>query len=217
MEPMELDPSELEQRVAACLFEAYPQRDKALSGYVDILGSRGIEWGLMGPREGDKLWQRHVANSLAVVDAIPQGLDVADIGSGAGLPGIPLAIVRPDLRITLVESLQRRCEFLELAVDELGLGDRVEVRRRRAEEVKERFDVVTCRAVAPLEKLLRWTTPLFSPDGMLLALKGASAEEEIRNAANLLKNNRLRADILELQAAPGVEGTRAIRVTGASA
>ncbi|MBB1483045.1 16S rRNA (guanine(527)-N(7))-methyltransferase RsmG [Tessaracoccus sp. MC1865] len=214
---MELDPSELEHRVAACLFEAYPQRDKALSRYVDILGSRGIEWGLMGPREGDKLWQRHVANSLAVVDAIPQGLDVADIGSGAGLPGIPLAIVRPDLRITLIESLQRRCEFLELAVDELGLGDRVEVRRGRAEEVKERFDVVTCRAVAPLEKLLRWTTPLFSPDGMLLALKGASAEEEIRNAANLLKNNRLRADILELQAAPGVEGTRAIRVTRASA
>ncbi|MCG6567648.1 16S rRNA (guanine(527)-N(7))-methyltransferase RsmG [Tessaracoccus sp. ZS01] len=214
---MEHDPSELEQTIAVRLFGTYPQSEKQLRQYVDILASRGMEWGLMGPREGDKLWQRHVANSLAIVDAIPHGLDVADIGSGAGLPGIPLAIVRPDLRITLIESLQRRCEFLELAVQELGLGDRVEVRRGRAEEVKARFDVVTCRAVAPLEKLLRWTTPLFSPDGMLLALKGASAEEEIRNAANLLKNNRLRADVLELQAAPGVEGTRAIRVTRAGA
>lgn len=169
----------------------------------------------MGPREGDKLWQRHIANSLALVDAIPQGVDVADIGSGAGLPGIPLAIVRPDLRVTLIESLQRRTDFLELAVEELGLEDRVTVVRGRAEEVKDRFDVVTCRAVAPLDKLLRWTTPLFAPDGALVALKGASAEEEIRKAAKLLKANKQTAAIIELQAAPGVEGTRAIRVTRA--
>lgn len=87
----------------------------------------------MGPREGDRLWGRHIANSLSLVDAVPQGLDVADVGSGAGLPGIPLAIVRPDLRVTLVDSLQRRTEFLELAVEELGLDDRVTVLRGRAE------------------------------------------------------------------------------------
>ncbi|MDO5677199.1 MAG: 16S rRNA (guanine(527)-N(7))-methyltransferase RsmG [Propionibacteriaceae bacterium] len=204
-----------EQTIAERLFTVYPQSDKTLSQYVDILSSRGLEWGLMGPREGDKLWQRHIANSLALVDAIPQGVDVADIGSGAGLPGIPLAIVRPDLRVTLIESLQRRTDFLELAVEELGLEDRVTVVRGRAEEVKDRFDVVTCRAVAPLDKLLRWTTPLFAPDGALVALKGASAEEEIRKAAKLLKANKQTAAIIELQAAPGVEGTRAIRVTRA--
>lgn len=166
----------------------------------------------MGPREGDKLWQRHVANSLALVDAIPQGVDVADVGSGAGLPGIPLAIVRPDLQVTLIDSLQRRTEFLELAVEELGLRERVTVVRGRAEEVKQGFDVVVCRAVAPLDKLVRWTTPLFSPDGALVALKGEFAEREIQQAGKVLKAHKLTAEILELQVAPGVEGTRAIRV-----
>ncbi|GAA4907818.1 16S rRNA (guanine(527)-N(7))-methyltransferase RsmG [Tessaracoccus lubricantis] len=213
---MEYQPSEAEQIVAERLFAAFPASDEALKRYVDIVASRGMAWGLMGPREGDRLWQRHIANSLALVDAVPHGLDVADIGSGAGLPGIPLAIVRPDLRVTLIESLQRRSEFLDLAIEELGLGERVEVIRGRAEDVTEQFDIVTCRAVAPLEKLLRWTSPLFAPDGALVALKGASAEEEIRKASKLLKASRLQAEILELKAAPGVEGTRAIRVVAAS-
>lgn len=209
---MEHDASIAEDAVAAKLFSVYPHAEEELKRYVDILASRGLEWGLMGPREGSRLWQRHIGNSLALVDPLPEGVTVADIGSGAGLPGIPLAIARPDLQITLIESLKRRAEFLELAIEELGLDDRVVVLRGRAEDVTETFDVVVCRAVAPLEKLLRWTTPLFFPGGSLLALKGESAEDEIRNASKLLKASKLKADVIELQAAPEVEGTRAIRV-----
>lgn len=222
----------LETEAESALKTLYLQADKTLSLYVDILSSRGMEWGLIGPREGGRLWQRHVANSLALVDVVGLGLDVADVGSGAGLPGLPLAIVRPDLRVTLIEPLLRRFTFLELAVDELGLGDRVEVRRARAEECKTTFDVVTCRAVAPLDKLLKWTVPLFAADstgggkrragraggavrGQLLALKGESAEDEIRAASKKLSTSRLRAEVLELEAAPGVGRTRAIRVTPA--
>ena len=195
------------------LEKKYPQAGKELSQYVDILASRGIEWGLLGPREGGKLWQRHIANSVALDDVIPSGLDVADVGSGAGLPGIPLALVRPDLQVTLIEPLQRRATFLELAVEELRLGDRVTVLRGRAEETKQQFDVVVCRAVAPLERLLRWTTPLFGKAGQLVALKGSSAEDEIRTAAPLLKKLGLSAEVLELTVAPGIEGTRAVRVS----
>lgn len=202
-----------ESIAAQAIRDTYAQSDESLSRYVDILASRGIEWGLLGPREGDKLWQRHVANSLALVDAIPHGVLVADVGSGAGLPGIPVAIARPDLTVTLIEPLLRRVTFLEEAVDELSLGERVSVLRARAEEVREEFDVVICRAVAPLEKLMKWTTPLLASGGQLLALKGSSAEDEVRGAAHLLKREGLRAEILELRAAQGVEGTRAIRVS----
>ena len=222
----------LETEARAALESLYPHTNKELNQYVDILASRGMEWGLIGPREGGRLWQRHVANSLALVDVVGTGLDVADVGSGAGLPGLPLAIVRPDLRVTLIEPLLRRVNFLELAVDELGLGDRVEVRRARAEECKDTFDVVVCRAVAPLEKLLKWTLPLCAAGsaggtkrraggaggavgGQLVALKGESAEEEIRTASKKLSALRLRAEVLELEAAPGVGRTRAIRVASA--
>ncbi|AQX15874.1 16S rRNA (guanine(527)-N(7))-methyltransferase [Tessaracoccus lapidicaptus] len=204
---------EPELAAASALENAYPQSAERLKRYVDILASRGISWGLMGPREGERLWQRHVGNSLALDDAVPQGSDVADVGSGAGLPGLPLAIVRPDLRVTLIEPLLRRANFLQEAVDELGLGDRVTVVRARAEDVRERYDVVVCRAVAPLEKLLKWTLPLFGDGGQLLALKGESAEEEIRAAGKPLSVSGARAEVLELRVAAGVEGTRAIRVT----
>ena len=193
----------------------YPQVYESLSRYVDILGSRGIEYGLLGPRESDKLWSRHIANSMALLDPLPHGVDVADVGSGAGLPGIPVAIAREDLRLTLIESLQRRADFLRYVVDELGLGERVEVVRARAEEISTPFDVVTCRAVAPLDRLLKWTTPLFHPDGQLLALKGSAAEDEIREARKRLERSKLRAEVLELTAGAGLEPTRAIRVTAA--
>ena len=159
------------------------------------------------------MWSRHISNSLALVDLLPEGVDVADIGSGAGLPGIPLVLARPDVRVTLIESLARRVRFLELAVDELGLADRVEVVRGRAEEQKKRvFDVVTARAVAPLERLVRWTTPLFLPRGELLALKGETAADEIREARKVLATSRLHAELLEVRAAPGLEGTRVVRI-----
>ncbi|GAB3811534.1 hypothetical protein GCM10028820_02930 [Tessaracoccus terricola] len=210
----QVNPDEAAARRA--LVERFPDAAEQLDAYVAILGTKGIEWGLMGPREGDKLWSRHVSNSLALVDVLPLGSDVADVGSGAGLPGIPLAIVRPDLRFTLVEPLLRRATFLNEAVEELGLGDRVRVDRIRAEDSGDVFDVVVCRAVAALDKLLRWTTPLFLPNGELLALKGQSAEDEVSAAASWMKHAKLRAEILEIRAAADVEGTRAIRVSRAS-
>lgn len=202
----------------AALSSLYPQASKQLSRYVDILLNEGLTWGLLGPREGERVWTRHIANSIALVDAIPEGLRVADIGSGAGLPGIPVALVRPDLRVTLVEPLQRRAEFLQLAVGRLQIEDRVTVVRSRAEELAtERsasalFDVVICRAVAPLTKLLGWTSNLFLPDGQLLALKGQSAEQEVAKASRILAKLGCSAEIVELTLPHGLEGTRAVRV-----
>lgn len=201
-----------EGAASAALFAVYPQAEESLRRYAGILAGRGIEWGLLGPREGDKIWGRHLSNCLALADLLAEGSDVADVGSGAGLPGLPLAIVRPDLRMTLIEPLLRRAGFLELAVEELGLADRVEVRRDRAEDVKASFDVVTCRAVAPLGRLLGWTSHLFLPDGVLVALKGQSAEAEIAKASKTLAKLRCAAEVLEIRACPGVEGTRVIRV-----
>ncbi len=204
----------MESAAKAALSAYGEQIDKTLSQYVDILAGRGIEWGLMGPREGDKLWSRHVANSLALLDVIPEGVRVADVGSGAGLPGLPLAIARQDLHVTLIEPLQRRVDFLELAVEELGLQDRVTVLRTRSEDHSptEPYDVITCRAVAPLTRLLAWTNHLFLPDGELVALKGQSAEQEIMKARKELSKLRVTAEVLELTAAQGVDGTRAVRV-----
>ncbi|MCC2593819.1 16S rRNA (guanine(527)-N(7))-methyltransferase RsmG [Tessaracoccus sp. OS52] len=203
----------MEESARAALHQRFPESAELLDAYVAILGSKGIEWGLLGPREGDKLWSRHVSNSLALVDVLPLGSDVADVGSGAGLPGIPLAIVRPDLRLTLMEPLLRRATFLGETLADLDLEARATVDRIRAEDSGDVFDAVVCRAVAPLDKLLRWTTALFLPNGQLLALKGLTAEREVAEAGSWLRHARLRAEILEIRAATDVEGTRAIRVT----
>jgi 16S rRNA (guanine527-N7)-methyltransferase len=149
--------------------------------YVDLLASAGVERGLMGPREVPRLWERHVLNCAVVVPRVPFGASVADVGSGAGLPGLVWAIARPDLEMTLIEPLLRRTVFLEEAVETLGL-ERVMVVRSRAEDVTERFDVVTARAVAPLEKLAGWCLPLLREGGVLLALKGRTAEEEVASS-----------------------------------
>ncbi len=148
--------------------------------FVDLLATDGIERGLLGPREIPRLWERHVLNCAVVADLIAEGADVADIGSGAGLPGLVLAIRRPDVQVTLVEPLLRRTTFLEQAIDRLELTN-VTVRRARAEEVTGdlRFDVVTSRAVAPLDKLLRWSLALTTSEGQVLAIKGRSAAEEV--------------------------------------
>lgn len=206
-----VDQEAVESDARTALHARFPDSAEQLDRYVAILRSKGIGWGLLGPREGDKLWSRHVSNSLALVDVLSHGIDVADVGSGAGLPGLPLAIVRPDLFVTLLEPLLRRATFLNETVEELGLGN-VFVERLRAEDCDAQFDVVTARAVAPLEKLLRWTTPLFYPLGELVALKGSSAEQEMADASSLLSRSKLRAEILEVRATADVEGTRAIRV-----
>lgn len=150
--------------------------------YADLLAGAGVERGLIGPREVDRLWDRHILNSAAVGELIEPGARVLDIGSGAGLPGLPLAIARPDLTVTLIEPMLRRSDFLAEAVDALGLD--VAVVRARAEEraaVRELggADVVTSRAVADLLKLARWSVPLLRPDGRMLALKGERAEAEV--------------------------------------
>jgi 16S rRNA (guanine527-N7)-methyltransferase len=182
------------------------------SRYVDILSSRGIEWGLIGPRERERLWDRHVLNSVALADLIPQGSAVADIGSGAGLPGIPLAIARPDLQVDLVEPLLRRATFLTQAVDELGITDRVRVVRVRAEDHRETYDLVVARALAPLDRLIRWCDPLRSPGGTILALKGRSADEELSAARKLLVARGLTGEVLTVRAHVTVEPTTVVRL-----
>ncbi len=164
-----------------------------MQSFHDLLADAGVARGLIGPREVPRLWDRHIGNSawvvLPVPGLVPLGADVADVGAGAGLPGLVWAIVRPDLQVTLIEPLLRRATFLTEAVSALGLDERVAVVRDRAEHLAGRvsFDVVTARAVAPLDRLLGWTLPLLREDGRLLALKGQSAEDEIGAARRVLQ------------------------------
>ena len=150
--------------------------------YAEHLATTGVEWGLVGPREASRVWERHVLNCAVVADLVPPAARVLDIGSGAGLPGIPLALARPDLRVVLVEPLARRVEWLRMVLADLELP--VEVERGRAEDtpIRRRWegaDVVTSRAVAPLHRLAAWCLPLVRPGGMMLAVKGMSAPAEV--------------------------------------
>jgi len=157
--------------------------------YAELLAGPGVERGLIGPREVDRLWDRHLLNSVVVAELIPPGERVVDIGSGAGLPGVPLAIARGDLRINLVEPMLRRVDFLEMVIGELGIA--VDVVRGRAEEagVITRVggaDTVVSRAVAPVDKLTRWSMPLLRTGGRMLALKGERAEAEVAAARTVM-------------------------------
>ncbi|ALG14428.1 16S rRNA (guanine(527)-N(7))-methyltransferase RsmG [Kibdelosporangium phytohabitans] len=150
--------------------------------FVELLTVHGVERGLIGPREVDRLWDRHVLNSVAIAECVPDGATVIDVGSGAGFPGIPLAIARPDLDVVLLEPMARRVAWLEEVVTKLDLD--VTVVRGRAEEKEVRRtlanrDVVTARAVAPMGKLAGWCLPLLRGGGRMVALKGSSAAEEI--------------------------------------
>ena len=176
----------------ATALEAFSLNSRAIETYAEILRGRAVEWGLLGPREADRVWDRHILNSAALGELIPDGSSVVDVGSGAGLPGIPLAILRPDLTVTLLEPLLRRSTFLTEVVDELGLGARVTVVRERAEDHEGRYDVVVARAVAPLDGLIRWCDPLRRPAGVLLAMKGESAEADMAQAAKALRARGLR-------------------------
>ena len=157
-------------------------------GYAAFLADAGTVRGLIGPREVPRLWDRHILNCAVLADLVPQGATLCDIGSGAGLPGLVVAIRRPDVAVTLVEPLLRRTTFLEEAVASLGL-ENVRVVRARAEEVHGtmEFDVVTSRAVAALDKLLGWSLPLCRPGGQVLAMKGESAQAEVEEAATVLR------------------------------
>ncbi|PAZ09382.1 16S rRNA (guanine(527)-N(7))-methyltransferase RsmG [Streptomyces sp. SA15] len=156
--------------------------------YAELLAEAGVQRGLIGPREVPRLWERHLLNCAVLSEVVPEGVTVCDVGSGAGLPGIPLALVREDLKITLLEPLLRRTNFLTEVVELLGL-DHVTVVRGRAEEVMGKLTpvhVVTARAVAPLDRLATWGIPLLRPYGEMLALKGDAAEEELKSAATAL-------------------------------
>lgn len=155
--------------------------------YADWLADAGVVRGLLGPREVPRLWDRHILNCAVLAAVIPADSAVADIGSGAGLPGLVLAIARPDLRMTLVEPLLRRTTFLSEVVADLGLTN-VEVVRGRADALHASrvFDVVTSRAVAPLTRLLEWSMPLVAPYGALVAMKGSSIGDEVAEAAPVL-------------------------------
>ena len=174
-------------------FEAEPEAAAAIFGsqiklaraYAQKLANDSDELGLLGPRELDKIWSRHILNSAVVAELVKPGELVADVGSGAGLPGIPMAIAAPDTDFVLIEPMDRRASWLQEVVDELEL-ENVEVVRARAEEVEGgQFEVVTARAVAALDKLIRLCVPLLKPGGRVVALKGSKAPEEILEAKKL--------------------------------
>lgn len=182
--------------------------------YGELLAGPGVERGLLGPREVDRLWERHLLNCAAVAELIPEGSHVVDVGSGAGLPGIVLAATRADLRVTLLEPLLRRTVFLDECLDALDL-DNAEVLRGRAEEWAGRMgaDVVTARAVAPLDRLVGWCLPLLRRGGRMLALKGDSAVEELAVVApSLPKLGAAVWDVVEVGELLGDAATRVIRI-----
>ena len=155
--------------------------------FAELLCTAGVERGLIGPREPERIWDRHLLGGAALGAFVPPGFEVTDLGSGAGLPGIPLAIARPDLRVTLVEPMQRRVRFLEEAVAMLGLP--VTVRRARAQELAPgSCQVLVARALAPLPELLTLALPLLRPGGQLLAVKGERAAAELADAGEILRS-----------------------------
>ena len=194
--------------VALCPADRVP----LLERYADMLATEGVRRGLIGPREAPRIWDRHLVNCALLAPLVGEGRRVADLGSGAGLPGIVLAVVRPDLQVSLVEPMERRVTFLTEVVGELGL-DRVEVVRDRAGQWRPdvAIDVVTARALAPLTKLVGWAMPILGAQGELLAMKGSSAEQEIQDAESVLTRHRARAEVVT-SSVPGSSTTTVVRV-----
>ena len=158
----------------------FPGQEGSIQVFAEFLTSAGIERGLIGPREGERIWDRHIFNCLPVTQLLPNGASLFDIGSGAGLPGIVIALARPDLQVTLIEPLERRVEFLNEAVAAIpDLPFPIQVIRGRAQDVKKSADFVTARAVAPLEKLKKMSWHMVKTGGSLLAMKGESAATEM--------------------------------------
>jgi 16S rRNA (guanine527-N7)-methyltransferase len=156
-----------------------------LTKFADILAQDGVRLGLIGPREVERIWDRHILNCAAPTELIEDGQSIIDIGSGAGLPGIVLAILKSNSKVTLIEPMQRRTDFLTQVKADLGLTN-VEIIRGRAEGQKVTAQIVTSRAVAPLDKLLVWSWPLVQKGGKVLAIKGEKAQEELENAQKVI-------------------------------
>ncbi|MEY2635494.1 MAG: Ribosomal small subunit methyltransferase [Actinomycetota bacterium] len=192
----------------------WPDHWEALQRYHFWLIGAGVERGLVGPREVPRMWDRHINNSAVIEEAIPHGATVIDVGSGAGLPGLPLSIVRPDLTVTLLEPLARRVDFLNEVITDLNLNTCVNVVRGRAEDARHlRASVVTSRAVAALPKLLTWSWPLVADGGQILAMKGEQAESEIESSVNYLRKRHLKAEVITVGAGVVDPLTRLVRVS----
>lgn len=182
--------------------------------YAQLLAGPGVERGLIGPREVERLWDRHLINCGAVAELISPGVRVVDVGSGGGLPGLVLAASRPDLRVILLEPLLRRTVFLGECIEELKLSN-AEVLRGRAEEWAGRMeaDVVTARAVAPMDRLIGWCLPLLRPGGRMLALKGDAAAEELQAVAPSLTGLGAKSwAVVDVGASLGAAATKVVRI-----
>lgn len=184
-----------EQEVEKCteeVKELFGYGFEQINHYVTMLIEEGETRGLIGPRELSRIWSRHIVNCAALADYIPEEGTLADIGSGAGLPGIVIAIMKPDLDVYLIETMKRRVEWLNDCVEELGL-DNVTICHNRAEELHKKlsFDCVTARAVGSVEKLSRWASPLIRSGGKMVLLKGDKASEELETAKYTLKKMKL--------------------------
>lgn len=193
------DPPELSGDLLAAAEELFGDRIDLAVRFVEHLSSTGIEWGLLGPREVPRLWERHVLNCAVVGDLLPDGALVADVGSGAGLPGLALALARPDCQLILIEPLERRVSWLDMVVDDLGL-ENVDVVRARSEQVVGNIvvDIVTARAVSALKSLVPLTLPLLQGSGELLAIKGRSAADEVKSAVKVLKKHKASTPVIEI-------------------
>lgn len=203
---------EAEPSVAATLFG---DRIEVARSFTNELARRGEELGLIGPLELPRLWTRHILNSALVAPLLEAGASVGDVGSGAGLPGLVLAIARPDVSMTLIEPMERRCEWLRNEADRLGL-ENVTVVRARAEDVADDLvlDQVTARAVSALSKLIPLTVPLVRSGGQLILMKGARVDDEVAAARKVILRKRLEdVEVLELGVGVVEETTRVFRAT----
>lgn len=199
----------VEQMPASAATIFGPNLAKA-EAYAQALVRDGDELGLLGPRELPKLWTRHILNSAVVAELVEPGQSVADVGSGAGLPGIPMAIAQPEAQFTLIEPMERRSNWLTQQVEALSLTN-VKVLRARAEEVGDVFDVVTARAVKALPQLLQMTAPMTRAGGRIIALKGEKAADEIEDSKRLVKKLKLESFEIVLTGAQFlIEPTRVV-------
>ena len=182
--------------------------------YAELLATDGVTRGLIGPRETDRLWERHLMNCAVLAELLPEHGQLVDIGSGAGLPGIVLAMLRPSIEVTLLEPLLRRSVFLEECVAELGLANAAVLRARAEDKAgQRRADIATARAVAPLDRLAGWAAGLLRPGGQLLAIKGQSAEAELAAAGPVLARLGVRsAEVLQARHGRVVSATTVVRV-----
>lgn len=205
-----VDPWDGDARLAEFFGNAW----EAVDGFHRLLVEEGVLRGLVGPREVSRLWERHLLNSAAVVPFLPSTGSIVDIGSGAGLPGVVVAAMRPDAEVVLLEPMERRVDWLNEVVETLGLANAVVI-RGRAEELHGdlRADAVTARAVAPLDRLYRWALPLLDKDGVLVALKGARAQDEVEAGARAAKKlGGGPAEIVTASTIDGAEKTTVVRV-----